>query len=151
MRTFLALHGGVMRVRISLEMTINPTALDRETPFFDRVILLRHCMEDRPLAHNLLELYLGDLAPRALALRAAVQAGDPNAVQQVAHAIRGASLTVGAQGVAHLTQDIESACRRGDLAWTTSVLAELEELMMATRTAMQRMMSEEPVEPGRPS
>jgi len=125
-----------------------PSAIAHETAVFDRATLLRHCMEDRSLAHNLLELYLGDLTPRAVVMRTAVQAGDSKAIQQVAHAIRGASLTVGARGVAQMTLAIESACRRGDLAWTVNVLAELEQIMAMTRTAMERMINEGAGRPG---
>jgi len=120
---------------------IHPLA-DGAQPVFNRANLLRHCMEDESLAHNLLELYLTDLTPRATALRAACELGDLAAVQQVAHAIRGASLTVGAESIAALTQDIESACRRSDRPGILGVLPELERRLAATREAIQRMLGE---------
>lgn len=123
-------------------MTPNPSLADDAQPVFNRANLFRHCMEDQSLAHNLLELYLTDLTPRATALRGAFESGDLAAVQQVAHAIRGASLTVGAESMAILTQDIESACRRGDRSGVAGVLPELEQRLAATREAMQRMLGE---------
>ena len=114
----------------------------RDALVFNRASLLRQCMEERALAHNLLELYLTDLTPRATALRAALALGDRAAVQQVAHAIRGASLTVGAVGMARLTQDLENAGRRGTLPKAADVLPELEQLLVATRAAMERMLNE---------
>ena len=123
-------------------MDMAPSFHGRDALVFNRAALLRQCMDDRPLAHNLLELYLTDLTPRATALRAALDLGDRAAVQQVAHAIRGASLTVGAVGMARLTQDLESAGRRGNLPKLGDVQPELEQLLMATRAAMERMLNE---------
>ena len=125
-------------------MTMVHSISERDGAIFNRAALLRNCMEERSLAHNLLELYLADLPPRAAALRTALNSGNYEAVRQVAHAIRGASLSVGAQGMAKLAQDIENACRRGDLARTASVLPELERLMAATREQIQCMLGEEP-------
>jgi HPt (histidine-containing phosphotransfer) domain-containing protein len=125
-------------------MTTMPCLSALAAPVFDRAALFRQCMEDRALAHNLLELYLADLTPRMTALRAAWHTGDRNAVQQVAHAIRGASLTVGALGMAQLTQDIESACRRGDFSWPAQALEAVERCMMATRSEMQCILKQEP-------
>jgi HPt (histidine-containing phosphotransfer) domain-containing protein len=124
-------------------MPIQPMA-DGAQPVFNRANLLQHCMEDQSLAHNLLELYLTDLTLRATALRAAFEQGDLATVQQMAHAIRGASLTVGAESIAALTQDIESACRRHDRSGIAGVLPELERRLAATREAMQRMLGETP-------
>ena len=109
---------------------------------FDRRLLLRNCMEDLALAHNLLDLYLTDLTPRAIALRTALAAGDRAALQQVAHAIRGASLTVGAQSLAAVTQAIEEACRQGELPESAGVWLELERTLPATREALQQMQRE---------
>ncbi len=123
-------------------MDMSTTEANRDADVFDRSLLLRHCMEDLALAHNLLELYLTDLTPRAIALHAALSAGDRAALQQVAHAIRGSSLTVGALGLAALTQDIESACRQGELPGVAGVWPEWERTLTATRDAMQRMQGE---------
>ena len=120
-------------------MNRSTSEANRDAAVFDRSLLLRNCMEDLALAHNLLELYLTDLTPRAIALRAALLAGDRVTLQQVTHALRGASLTVGALGLAALTQDIESACRRGELPESAGVWPELERALTATREAMQRM------------
>ena len=111
---------------------------------FDPAGLLGHALDNRALARKLLDVYMLDLPVRGAALRAAVLAGNTELMRQQAHALKGASLVVGAEQLARLTQGFEDACRQNPAGCVLAVLPELEKLVMATREQMQAWMSEAP-------
>jgi HPt (histidine-containing phosphotransfer) domain-containing protein len=115
----------------------NPVAAEA---IFAADILLSHTAGHLILAHRLLNLYLADLPVRATALIAVMRAGDSAAVRQQAHTLKGASLTVGATGLAQLTQALEHAPELS----TPSGLPELEKMFEATQAAMQVWMKTTP-------
>ena len=77
---------------------------------------LAHDMDDDTIADELVTIYLGELPARRQALGAALDADDADAMRAAAHALRAASATVGAVGLAELCRAIESAAAQQDTA-----------------------------------
>jgi two-component system, sensor histidine kinase and response regulator len=57
---------------------------------------------------ELLETFEHDSAERLAALRSAITGGEPARLRGEAHALKGASLTIGAQGMADICQQLEN-------------------------------------------
>jgi HPt (histidine-containing phosphotransfer) domain-containing protein len=81
---------------------------------------------DADFEREVLEEYLAS-APRDIEkLRGAVSAGDANAAGACAHALKGASATIGAKGFAAIALEIEQAGKHADLSNVPNALARLE-------------------------
>ena len=75
---------------------------------------------------ELIQEYLSS-APRDLEkLRAAVEAGDSKATSATAHALKGASATLGAKGFASTALIVELAGKNGEVALARQTLARVE-------------------------
>jgi HPt (histidine-containing phosphotransfer) domain-containing protein len=73
---------------------------------------------------ELLQQFLGDCPRYARELRAALQAGDANALERAAHSLKGAVMICGADGVAHLAAQLESIGREARLEEELETLCE---------------------------
>jgi HPt (histidine-containing phosphotransfer) domain-containing protein len=83
--------------------------------------------EDGPdILVELVEMYLGDTPPRLVALREAVGQSDAEAVKQIAHSVKGSSGNLGAQRMARLCAELETAGTNRDLARATRLLRRIE-------------------------
>jgi HPt (histidine-containing phosphotransfer) domain-containing protein len=81
---------------------------------------------DAEFEREVLEEYLAS-APRDLErLRNAIAAGDANATGASAHALKGASATIGAKGFAAIALELEHAGKTNDLTNAPSALERLE-------------------------
>jgi HPt (histidine-containing phosphotransfer) domain-containing protein len=81
-------------------------------------------------------------APRDLAkLRAAVTAGDAVAISATAHALKGASATLGARGFAASALVIEQAGKKGDLELARGSFARLEAELTDVLELMRQRLS----------
>jgi HPt (histidine-containing phosphotransfer) domain-containing protein len=116
-----------------------------ERPVFDPGKLLHNAMEDKMLARKLLHLFLSDLPQRVTAIRGAATEGNTSLLRQQAHALKGASFVVGAERLAHWTQGLEHACRKGAATVNVGVLPDLDGLAMATRQHMQDWLGNQAV------
>jgi HPt (histidine-containing phosphotransfer) domain-containing protein len=61
-----------------------------------------------------------------LKLRAAIEAGDPAATSATAHALKGASATLGAKGFASTALVIEQAGKKGEIELARQTIGRLE-------------------------
>ncbi len=81
---------------------------------------------DAEFEREVLEEYLAS-APRDLEkLRNALSSNDAKAVGATAHALKGASATIGAKGFAAIALELEQAGKKGDLAAVPATLARFE-------------------------
>ena len=81
---------------------------------------------DTEFEREVLDEYLAS-APKDIAkLRAAVAAGDASATGASAHALKGASATIGAKGFAAIALELEQAGKKNDLASAPQALDRLE-------------------------
>ena len=75
---------------------------------------------------QLLETFAADTAQHLAALRSAIAAGETEMLLREAHALRGASLTIGAKSMAALCQHLESLGKARSVEGAAEVLARLQ-------------------------
>jgi CheY-like chemotaxis protein/HPt (histidine-containing phosphotransfer) domain-containing protein len=75
---------------------------------------------------QLLETFEQDANKHLISLRSAVASGESTRLRGEAHALKGASLTIGAQGMADFCQQLESFGRTENVAGAPEALAQLE-------------------------
>ncbi|MEX2552663.1 MAG: response regulator [Actinomycetota bacterium] len=94
---------------------------------------LRQLAPDDPdFLDKLVKHYLAQSTAEIAELRDAVARGDPPAVRQVAHSLKGASATMGANGVASACGALEEAAARGEVNGTEGLHRLVDELGFAT-------------------
>jgi two-component system sensor histidine kinase/response regulator len=76
---------------------------------------------------GLLDLYVRDMRPLLEELRAALARGDAQAMQKLAHGIKGTSASLGIQRMVTLSEELERKGRDGVLEGASSIMAQLEE------------------------
>ncbi len=86
-----------------------------ETVVFDRTVMLEPLMDDKELIGNIFREFLEDIPRRIAVLRQALEDGDVTTGERQAHAIKGASATVGGMALRALAADIEKEGRAGNL------------------------------------
>ena len=96
---------------------------------------------DDEFEREILQEYLQSAPADVAKVSAAVQAGDASALASAAHALKGASATIGAKGFAAIALELEHAGKAGDLACAPDahgrLVSEFTELetFLATRIA----------------
>ncbi len=81
---------------------------------------------ENPL-HELIDLYLEDAPCTLKRLQRACELQDPAAVKQVAHALKGSSANMGAEQLASLCRELETAAQCGDLSSAGSLFTRIQE------------------------
>ena len=77
-------------------------------------------------------------------LRTAVQEGDVASITTAAHALKGASLNVGAEAMASVSLELEELGRSGTSEGAAPLAAKLDELYLAVKEALEARLHEEP-------
>jgi CheY-like chemotaxis protein/HPt (histidine-containing phosphotransfer) domain-containing protein len=97
-------------------------------PVFDENVLLSLLEGDRDSAVEIANQYLADVGGQVTGLCEAIQSGDLEAVRERAHTLKGASASVGAQGLRYCAADVEKKAAGGALTDgdRPAVLSELE-------------------------
>lgn len=75
---------------------------------------------------QLLETFRHDATEHLVVLRSAVAGGEPGELGRAAHALKGASLTIGAKGMAYICKQLETHCTARSLEGVPAALALLE-------------------------
>jgi two-component system sensor histidine kinase/response regulator len=78
------------------------------------------------LVSKVIDAYLADTPPRFAQLRAAVDAGDAEALRKAAHALKSSSANVGAEQLAALCRELEMLGRKATVAGAGMLLATAE-------------------------
>jgi GAF domain-containing protein/DNA-binding response OmpR family regulator/HPt (histidine-containing phosphotransfer) domain-containing protein len=84
-------------------------------PAVDLDVALRTVEDDRNLLGQLAVAFVADCRHRLDAVRQGVAVGDAARVEQMAHAIRGAAISLGAVGAARVAAELEDMARQGRL------------------------------------
>ena len=92
---------------------------------------------DKEFEREVLEEYLNSAPADLEKVRAAIAAGDAPVTGASAHALKGASATIGAKGFAAIALEIEQAGKRGDLASIAPVFARLQAEFAALRQLLR--------------
>ncbi len=98
-----------------------------ELSIFDESVLLKVLDGDRESAAEIAADFLDDLPVQLSGLREAVAAGDAVRVRQRAHALKGASASVGAEALRQLAAGLEQSAAAGDLDGASTVVVEVEQ------------------------
>ena len=96
---------------------------------WDRRFALEQAGDDEAMLTELLELFRHSAAADLVRMKAGATVGDPVAISDAAHSIKGAAASLGIEAVRALAAEVEKAGRRGDLAGTLQQLATLEQML----------------------
>ena len=100
--------------------------------------LLAMVGDDPDFVDELVDDYLAEAPQLAAAVRAAMDAGDADAVVLPAHTLKGTSANLGGVRVAEIAQGIEERGRAGDLEGVDAMLADLEVALIELTAAFER-------------
>ncbi len=103
---------------------------------FDRAAMLTRLMGDKDLARTILRGFLEDIPRQIQALKELLGAGDIKGVENKAHTIKGAAANVGGDALRMLADELEKACKAGDLAAIKALIEGLEERFMELEEAI---------------
>ncbi len=107
-------------------MSSAPPSDSHEPCVFDRAALLDRVMNDEPLMLEVVELFLVDALKQVCALKEALASNAAESAERLAHSIKGAAGTVGADAIRLAAIDIEQTIRAGDLTAASSRVSQLE-------------------------
>lgn len=111
-------------------------ATDSSPAVFDDSFLVGQLMGDRELAGTICREFLADMPGRIASLKETLEAGDAAEASRLAHAVKGASATVGCEALRALSAEIEAACRSGDREKMQRHAGELDAALVALDRAM---------------
>ena len=116
---------------------VAPPALDREV-----IANLRALAEstDASLLNQIFYSFLSDTGERLIALRRAADSGDALALKKVAHALKGASVNIGAHGMAEASQALQALGEAGSLDGASALIGRLEQEFSRVKVELERQL-----------
>ncbi len=96
----------------------------------------------RDVPRRILELYLGDSPTRLATLRRGLAAGDAQAIERAAHALKGSSANLGASALAEHCHQLEKLSARAVPAGAEARLVALEAEYRRVEHAMRELLVE---------
>jgi len=120
-----------------------PFLAEDEDPPFDRNAALLQVDGDEELLGELAQMFLDELPIQLAALRDAVARGDSKAVEQTAHALKGAVGNFAARRSFDRARNLEMKGRAGDMAHAGEGLEELEESLQSLEPALARLVKKD--------
>lgn len=118
-------------------MQDNPDTYKSET-VFDRANFMDRLEGDAELARDLASLFLEDAAEKMAELDTAISSGDTDAIEKIAHSLKGAAANVSAPAVRQLAYRIERAGRENRVDDARQVYRALESAMDALSDVLRR-------------
>ena len=101
------------------------TTPSSDLPVLDRTALYEQVGDEADLLLKVIEMFRSDSVQVAAKLETALAAGDASEVQQGAHRVKGALLTLGAKAAADVAMRLEHMGRVGDLTGGPELLTAL--------------------------
>jgi len=111
-----------------------------DTNVFNETALLERLLGDKKLARSIVGLFVDEFPRQLESLKECVNSGDVSGASTQAHAIKGASINVGGEWVAAVTDRIEKAVETGNLSKAEDEIAELETRFDNMREAMAHLL-----------
>lgn len=105
---------------------------------FDRAALLRRVAGDEELMQEILETFLDDMPGQLEALRGHLDAADVQAAKHRAHTIKGASASIGGDGMHRVASLLEQAAIAEDASAANALLPQLEVELERLKAAVGR-------------
>jgi CheY-like chemotaxis protein len=109
------------------EVSMSSTPASSEAPVLDRTALYEQVGDEADLLLKVIEMFRNDSVQVVAKLETALANDDASEVQQGAHRVKGALLTLGAKAAAEVAMHLEHMGRAGDLTNGTARLAQLRE------------------------
>lgn len=123
---------------------LEPSAAATDLPVMDEKALFELQMLQRPgkpnLVHKLIATYLTDSPQRVAAIQKALAEANGPALQEAAHGLKGASLTLGLLQFAELCKTLEHMGRTENLAAARSLASSIAAAYGAATTALQALL-----------
>jgi len=123
------------------------SASEHEIPLWSEPALqqLRALQAQNPaVVQEIVQLFQGDSQRLVTELRAAVEAGDADAVSRLGHELLGASGTVGAERMATLAERLKDMFKAGDIEAATARLVQLEQALELTHRTFTQALQDPP-------
>ncbi|MDH3360625.1 MAG: Hpt domain-containing protein [Desulfobulbaceae bacterium] len=98
---------------------------------WDRAFALEQAGDDEEMLAELLDLLCSSAADDIAKIKTAMDGGDPVAMGNGAHSIKGAAASLGIVQIAKLAESMEKAGRAGDLDGAVQFYAPLVEMVAA--------------------
>jgi HPt (histidine-containing phosphotransfer) domain-containing protein len=98
---------------------------------------------DAELLAELVEMFVDDATSRILALRGTLEKDDAEAVERVAHTLKGSCANMGALRMAEVCEDLQEMGRSGDLSGASELVEQLEAEFGRVRQALEAELSKE--------
>jgi HPt (histidine-containing phosphotransfer) domain-containing protein len=102
---------------------------------------------DGSVLAEVIELYLGEAPDHLRSLRTALDGGRLSDLGRSAHALKSASLNIGARALGDLCSRLERQARAGDSAGTGELVAAIDALMDRVRNALRAELATLPPRP----
>jgi HPt (histidine-containing phosphotransfer) domain-containing protein len=102
---------------------------------WNKEFALEQAADDMELLQELLEIFKTSFASDLQLIREGVSSGDPALVSSAAHSIKGASSSLGIDGITDLARQIEEDSKVGNVDSARNLLPELERMLIEV-TAM---------------
>ncbi|MDH4134122.1 MAG: Hpt domain-containing protein, partial [Gammaproteobacteria bacterium] len=96
---------------------------------------------------EMLEAFLSDVPERIAAMRAAVAAGDREALRDAVHATKGGSGSIGAMRLSLMCRQLEERLRHGESIDISSAIADIEAEFAAAAAALAAYREADEVRP----
>jgi two-component system sensor histidine kinase/response regulator len=113
---------------------------DCDAGLVDLSQLLRRCMDSREAAREVLESFEKSSRPFQTQFRAAVDAGSLEQARRLAHTLKGAAATLGAQALREASGKLQEAAERRDAAACLRELEAFNEILDRTRRQICRIL-----------
>jgi PAS domain S-box-containing protein len=117
-----------------------PQATDGERVNRATLLALRDLLEDE--ISNLLDTYIGDANKRVVRMGELAAQGEVTELGELAHALKGSSLNIGATALAALCDELDTRCRSGNLDDAMARVAEISSVYADTRTTISDFAKE---------
>jgi len=104
---------------------------------FDRAGVMNRLEGDDELAQIVFSEFLEDIPQQIQALKDLLESGDISGSARQAHSIRGASASVGGEGLRKVATKMEKVADAGDLDGVNILMSELEEQLLLLRGAIK--------------
>jgi HPt (histidine-containing phosphotransfer) domain-containing protein len=95
---------------------------------------------DSDLLSELTQMFFEEVPDRLFALREAVDRGDGQTIQRVAHTLKGSSGNMGAKLMSRICLDLENAGESNDFSTAAGLLEALEEEFDRVRTQLTALV-----------
>jgi PAS domain S-box-containing protein len=118
------------------------SSVEPETPILDLVGLMERMMDDRELAHVVVEGFLWDIPSQIEQLQEDARSGDLRRIQHQSHKIKGSASAVGGESLRAIAGALEQACKAGNLAAVPQMMTELERQFGLLTTALKQFVSQ---------